>query len=119
MSTELDVKGLAAQLQNAFGPMESDSSQIILKDQYRPMLESMVHAAHGDMLPDDHRYQFITDAVEALANYDDPEEAIEAIQPDVYTHDLTKWLASNNSRLDYLSEAITACQRTQVFRVEG
>ncbi len=69
-------------------------------------IKDMVHAAHGDMLPDDYKYEFIVGALDILSSEGDPERAVESIEPDVYTANLTKWLASNNSRLEYLDQVL-------------
>ena len=70
--------------------------------------EEIIHAAHGDKLPDDYTYQFIYEALCAIVDAADGEEddAIYAIEPDIYTSGLTAWLASRNDRLEYLTQAI-------------
>ena len=71
--------------------------------------KDIIRKAHGDKLPDDWTYQFIEDALLVLADSKEgqEEEAIEEIGSDVYTHDLTAWLHSSNSRAYYLTEALT------------
>lgn len=56
-------------------------------------------------MPDDWRYQFIVDSLDALSEESDPDD----IQPggDIYTHDLTGWI---HSRVDRLS-----AERTEVL----
>lgn len=68
--------------------------------------KTIIHAAHGDALPDDYIYQFIRDALEVLADSKEGEEdeALYAIEPDVYTSDLTAWLHSSNRRTYYITE---------------
>lgn len=69
-------------------------------------------AAHGDMLPDDYKYAFIVEALDAIAasgaetrwdieNLDKCEITLEA---DIYTADLLAWLASRNDRLSYCDD---------------
>jgi len=78
----------------------------LVKDDRPEELKELIHEAHGDMMPDDHRYEFILESLTALANYEDPDDAIEGIESDVYTSDLTSWLNSRNDRTYYLTEAI-------------
>ena len=105
MATRIQI--LAAQFQAAFitDTREDGTRFLKCKDTDNEALTQLIYDAHGDMLPDDHRYEFIHDALIALADYDDPEEAIEAIEPDIYTSDLTAWLHSRNDRMHYLTYA--------------
>lgn len=66
----------------------------------------MIHDAHGDMMPDDYRYRWVSYALEAFQNYDDAERAIDEIAPDVYNYDLLQWVASNLNRMAYVDEAM-------------
>lgn len=79
-----------------------------LKDNAPDWLRDTIREAHGDMLPDDHKYRFIVDALDALSDYDDAEEARERVDSDVdiYTHDLTTWLASSNDRVARLDDVL-------------
>lgn len=69
-------------------------------------MTDMAHEAHGDFMPDDHRYEFIHDALVALADNDDTDEARESIESDCYTSDLLAWLSSNLNRLGYVDQSI-------------
>lgn len=62
-------------------------------------------AAHdnGSVLPDDWRYQFISEALDALAEYSDPDEI--QLEADIYTNELTSWLGSRNDRMCFCDEA--------------
>lgn len=66
-------------------------------------MRDLCHDAHGEMLPDDHRYQFIHEAVSALAAGDDNGDTLEA---DCYTNDLTAWLHSRTDRYAYCDQAV-------------
>lgn len=69
-------------------------------------LVDMVREIHSGMLPDDHKYDFITSALYAFAyDYDDPDAAINEIEPDVYTSDLMEWFTSHLERRGYVDEA--------------
>lgn len=78
----------------------------VLKDHNKmkgPVYE-MVRAAHGDMLPDDYKYEYIVDALERLAEgYDDEGDEIEA---DVYNSALLDWLGSHLERAGYVEDAV-------------
>jgi len=59
--------------------------------------------AHGDMLPDDWRYEFIVEALDALAETEDPDEI--QLEADVYNTRLIAWLGSHSHRAGYCDEA--------------
>ena len=80
---------------------------VVLKDDAPEELKELVRDAHGDMLPDDYKYRFIEDALGNFADYDDPDSAIDEMESDVYTSDLTEWLNSSNNRVYYLSDALS------------
>ena len=63
--------------------------------------------AHGDMLPYDERYRFIVRALNDIADAEDIDDARDAIEADVYTHDLLRWLASSLDRICYVDEAVS------------
>jgi hypothetical protein len=65
-----------------------------------------IHATHGGMLPDDWRYQFVSDALDLLADCENPDDADPEV--DIYTYDLTAWLHSRVDRVYYLTEALEA-----------
>lgn len=66
----------------------------------------ITHAAHGDMMPDDYKYQFAHGAANALYEAEgDLDAAISSIEPDCYNSDLLKWVASNLSRAEYVNDA--------------
>ncbi len=71
-------------------------------------VRDMCHAAHegGSMLPDDTRYSYIVDALEALSEKDE-DEARDSIRDgvDIYNHDLYAWLASHGQRAGYVDQA--------------
>ncbi len=75
-----------------------------LSDNRPEILRDICQAAHGDMFPDDYRYQYIMEAMELIAEYDVTDEARDSIEADVYTHDLTAWLASRNDRSAFVDE---------------
>jgi hypothetical protein len=83
-------------------------------------LMSVIHAGHDDqnILPDDYRYQFIKDALDAIAETDDIESAMEsACDPDVYSRELTGWLHSSVGRLEYVTEAVKSFGADTGFQI--
>lgn len=74
-------------------------------------IKAAIFAAHdtGGMLPDDWRYQFIRDAFGAISDAaedaDSSEVCDEYAEPDIYTNELTGWLASHNDRYSYCDDA--------------
>jgi hypothetical protein len=75
-----------------------------LKDGRPDWLQDLCHEAHGDMMPDDWRYEFIENAIDALAENDDPDDI--NLEADIYTHDLTTWLGSRADRFAYCEDAV-------------
>ena len=58
---------------------------------------------HGEMMPDDFRYEFIYDALVLLAAGDEHGEGIES---HVYNRDLLRWVSSHAQRPGYCDEAM-------------
>lgn len=77
------------------------------KDDAPQWVQDMVFAAHeaGDMWPDDWRYAFIVESLDALADHDDADSARDSIEADIYTSDLTSWLNSRADRTSYVDDA--------------
>jgi hypothetical protein len=64
----------------------------------------LCHHAHADMMPDDWRYEFIQDALNALEDGADEDRLeLDALYP--YTADRLNWLASHLDRPGYCDEA--------------
>ena len=110
-----EIKRLAAAMSLHFTWATRDNGEVPYKgyvgtfvfvkrsDDAPPWLEELCHDAHGTLLPDDWRYSFIVEALDAIAHSDDPDEAESEV--DVYTHELLSWLASNLDRVGYCDEA--------------
>lgn len=78
----------------------------VAKDSAPEWVTELSHEAHGEgMLPDDHCYQFLVDALDLLAEHDDLDEASSHVEADIYTKDLLEWLASDLGRLELCDEA--------------
>lgn len=69
--------------------------------------QDLMHHAHGDMLPDDFRYQMIHDVLEGMHQDIDADgfEICDSIVP-CYTSDLMAWLASRTDRYSFVDQAI-------------
>lgn len=71
-------------------------------DQAPEELKDLVREAHGDMLPEDYRFNYIVESLEKIAeDYD--EESIEA---DIYDSDLSGWFASHSHRIGYCDQFV-------------
>ncbi len=66
-------------------------------------IADMAFAAHEHFLPDDFKYQFIIQALDALSECEDPDDV--ALEPDIYNSELTRWLGSNLQRPGYCDQA--------------
>ena len=71
-------------------------------------LGNLCRKAHGDMFPDDHRYEMIFKALDAIGDAgEDAEETaiwerVDQEDAPVYTNQLTGWLASHLHRVGYV-----------------
>lgn len=101
---------LAAEAASCFTTLTRPSGQtlVTLKDGSPDWVRDLVHKAHGAMMPDDHRYAMVDQALDTIAELtdgDDAQEALSNVEPPVYTSDLTRWLASSVQRVAYCDEA--------------
>jgi len=90
---------------------ENGDSFIRTKDGTPEWVTELIHAAHHgftDFLPDDYRYQWTFEALEFIAESDDPEDGQSEFADNavsVYTPARLQWLASNLQRPGYCDEA--------------
>ncbi|NJO48174.1 MAG: hypothetical protein HC840_00500 [Leptolyngbyaceae cyanobacterium RM2_2_4] len=77
-----------------------------LRDESPDWMQDLCQDAHARMLPDDHKYEFIFEALNALSDYDSEDDARDSIEADIYTSDLTAWLSSSNTRMEYVNEGV-------------
>jgi len=86
-----------------------DDYFVRVKDGAPAWVGELVHAAHGGLfLPDDWRYQAIRNALEWIAEADEPEDGAGEFAEsavDVYNDELIVWLGSNLNRIGYCDEA--------------
>lgn len=118
------IQDAAAALFAAFVSAKRDNGDTFYKlaDGSPEWMTDAIHAAHGDMMPDDWRYSFIRSVAAALSedadDLDDARhEAVDAIV-DVYNARLAAWLGSHGARLNYCDEAFNECgARAGTFNV--
>jgi len=103
------VQHLASRLASALEEATRESGETFLR--LRPgspgWMRDAVQAAHGDMMPEDWRYDFIRRAAWGIADADDLDDSFEWADSavDVYNSALCRWLASHSSRPGYCDEA--------------
>ena len=110
------IKQLAEQMSQAFEGRTRDNGAEFraLKDRSPEWMTTVCRKAHddADMLPDDWRYQFISECVNAISEHEgadeDIAEAVNTIEADVYTSELTGWLHSRVSRIEWMDQASEA-----------
>lgn len=71
-------------------------------------VRKLTFAAHneGEILPDDARYLFVVESLEAIA--ENPEEPESLLEPEAYTSQLLKWLDAYPSyRMGLVDEAVS------------
>jgi hypothetical protein len=102
------IEKLAEQLSAAFETKKrNDGNEFVsLKDGSPEWMTQVIRSAHGDKLPDDTTYAFIEKAADAIADHEDPQEAIAEIEPDPYTAGLTSWLHARVDHVYYLTEVL-------------
>lgn len=108
---------LAKQIQGQFETRKRHTREpfVALKDGSPDWMKDLCYQAHGGddnwMMPDDWRYRFIAEAVDAIvdagADATDSEysDVVGNIEADIYTCDLLLWLSSKNSRYSYVDDA--------------
>jgi hypothetical protein len=109
----ITLQSLAQEMSEAFEGDTRTNGETFrkLREGSPEWMTTICRRAHDEakLLPDDWRYAFIEEAVDALAEHDDTDEALASLEPDIYTGELTAWLHSLNSRVYYLGEALTEC----------
>lgn len=103
-----DVREIAVEASRWFETAtrgDDGATFVRVKDGAPDWVTDLVHEAHGEMLPDDWRYQLAADAAEAIADgTDDPGEFADG-HVDVYTFDRFAWLSSHLARQGYVDTA--------------
>ena len=91
---------------HCFASRMPDESFYIRKDDAPEWVTQLVKEAHGEMFPDDYKYKFVVDALEALADADDIDTAEEIMREgiELYTYKLIHWVQSHTDRLAMANE---------------
>lgn len=94
----------------ATGPREDGDPYTRVRDGAPEWVTELAHDAHGDMFPDDWKYDCIRSALASISDGfdedDGPHEFADS-EVDVYTSARLAWLASNLSRSGYIEEAVS------------
>lgn len=92
---------------NSFLRRDKERDILLPADGAPQWFTDLCHHAHGDMMPDDWRYEFIQDALNAIEDGADEDriDDLDSLYP--YTADRLRWLASNLNRPGYCDEAIS------------
>ena len=109
-----EVRELAEEALGYFETLKNNPEDMLTyrkKDDAPEWVNNMVYEAHnsGEYLPDDYRFRWLVDTLEAIAetdNEDDATERINEIEPFAYYKDLTHWLDSNILRVHYLDDVV-------------
>ena len=64
----------------------------------------IAYDAHGDMMPDDHRYEMVVRALDLIAEHGEDADVYE-IEAPAYNPQLTDWLGSHGWRPGYCDDA--------------
>lgn len=68
-------------------------------------VKDLCQEAHGGMLPDDYRYLYIVESLEAIIDNNGDSDSVE-LEADCRTSELTTWLASCTTRAEYVDQSI-------------
>ncbi len=100
------IDELAAYARKFFTKKERDGGERFWSfgKRYPEWLRAMVREAHGGMMPEDYKYEYVVDTLDALEEGIDPDEP--QLEPDPYYSDLNRWFASHIERAGYVDEAV-------------
>ena len=106
---EMTLSDLARDCQKfmAYSRRDSGEGFYHATDDAPEWFRELCRDAHGEYLPDDYRYKWISHALDAFADYDNAEEAINDCEPEPYHSQLLSWVSSNLYRMGYVDEAIS------------
>lgn len=110
--TTITIADLAAETAGRFVVKTRDNGDrfyTIAEDKQEDWIQELCMEAHGDMMPDDWRYEMIHGALEAIAgagdDYDDAEDHLP--EAPIMTHDLSAYRISHGYRLAGVDEAMS------------
>jgi hypothetical protein len=103
------------------GTRKDGTTFVKFNDNRPDWMQDLAHTAHGDMMPDDFRYRFISESLELISDASEDEDlddlGNDEIQPDVYNSDRLAWLSSNLNRAEYCNELLSGA--SDIFEVIG
>jgi hypothetical protein len=119
LNESYQVRTLAEHLSKALTTdKRNDGSEFVhLKENSPQWMTEVIRSVHGEKLPDDVTYAFISECADAIAEADDADDAITEIEPDTYTHDLTEWLHSRADHLYYVTEVLEESEIKDGFQL--
>lgn len=119
LNESYQVKALAEHLSNALISDSRNGAEFIhLKDNSPQWMTEVIRNVHGEKLPDNTIYAFISKCADAIADAaDDLNDAISAIEPDIYTHNLTAWLNARVDHVYYLTEVLQESEVKDGFQL--
>jgi len=104
MTTQPDRVQQLAREANSYLKRDTVRDILLPADRAPQWFTELCHVAHGSMMPDDWRYEFIQDAVGAIADGSGEDRIdLDGLYP--YTADRLAWLASHLDRPGYCDEA--------------
>ena len=80
----------------------------------------IIQAVHGEHMPDDTIWEYISDALEIIKQAESEDTAQDdfyEIEADVYTSDLTAWLNKSNHHVYYLTEGLEESEYKDGFQL--
>lgn len=114
MTTTKTIQELATEARGYFTRTQRTNGEWFFSFDHETTPEwvhDLAHAAHGDMLPDDYRYEMIVDALSFIADNGDTDDGSHEFadsEVSASTADRTAWLASHLDRVGYMIEAQSA-----------
>lgn len=107
----MSIQARARELYDAFvTDKRLDGTEFVkLQDGSPEWMKDLCRAAHGEMFPDDFRYAMIEEMASKIADSNEDADMDDVrceIEADIYTSDLTAWLASRTDRYGYVDEAV-------------
>jgi len=98
----MELQKLAQEVRKYFEDHPHKENTFRMKDEAPQWVQDMVFEAHEDFAPDDYKYNYVVEALDALASGDMEGETL---KPEVYNYQLLNWLGSNMKRIGYVDEA--------------
>ncbi len=97
-------------LESKVRPAQGDNPETrfyTLTERHPTWVKDMVYTAHDDMMPNDYKYQYVVDTLDALSEGQDPDDGMSDIEADIYNYALLKWLQSHGERVGFVDEAVS------------